>query len=249
LVNLLYCEFLKLKRSNMLLISLLGALVAPALMFANGVRSHYTRPDLITVMGDFYDSCTTYSMLMFGLIVYAVITAYLFSREYIEDTLKTILTVPIQKLTFITSKFILLFVWILFLTLISWISIYVFSAIYNAMFGLVEFGIAVAIKYLFKMILGGILMFLTITPIAFLSIWTKGFVAPLIVAATIAMGNVLIYSESLGALFPWAASYLLISGGMVRTGYPNMLAIILIAFVSLFGFLASAVYFNYEDIK
>jgi bacitracin transport system permease protein len=239
----------KLKRSKILLISFLGALVTPGLVFANGVRTHYLRPDVVVKMADFYNYCITYSMLMFGLIVYVVIAAYLFSREYAENTLKTILTVPVRKLTFIISKFSMLFIWVMVLTLVSWASIYIITALYSIMFGLAEFGAAVAFEYLVKMTLAGVLMFLTISPFAFLSMRSKGIVVPVIAAATVAMGNVVIYSESLAALFPWAASYLLVRGEIAQTGYPLYLVIGLIAVVSIFGFAVSIIYFQREDIK
>jgi bacitracin transport system permease protein len=249
LLNLLYCELLKLKRSKMLLISFLGALVAPALMFANGVNTHFLRPDNEIKMTGFYDSCIMFSMLMFGLIVYAVITAYLFSREYTENTLKTIITVPVKKRTFIISKFIMLFIWIMFLTLISWISIYILTALFNAIFGLEEFYTSVALIYLGKMMFSGVLMFLTISPIAFLSIWTKGFVVPLISAATIAIANVILSNSELQALFPWTATHLIVKNGFTQIEYSKVLVIGLIALVSILGLVLSIVYFQREDIK
>lgn len=249
MVNLLYCELLKLKRSKMLLISFLGALVTPVMMIASAVKMHYSRPDIIITLANLYDDCSLYTMLLFGVIVYVVIAAYLFSREYTEKTLKTILTVPVSKLTFIISKFIMLFLWIIVLTLISWVSMFILATLYKAIFGLSEFSIAVAIKYLGEMLLGGILMFLTISPFAFLAVWTKGLVVPIIAAAAITMGNVALSNEALGALYPWTASYMLVRGDIAQTGYPYPLSIGLIAIVSIFGFFASVVYFKREDVK
>ncbi|RBQ24358.1 hypothetical protein ALNOE001_02860 [Candidatus Methanobinarius endosymbioticus] len=59
---------------------------------------------------DIFDSCLMHTMLLFGLIVCVMMGAYLFSIEYTENTLKTILTIPISKLSFITSKFLILFI-------------------------------------------------------------------------------------------------------------------------------------------
>jgi len=249
LLNLLYCELLKLKRSKILLISFLGALVAPTLMFVQGVKTHYSEPEFVISMEHFYENSTLYSMLMFGLIVYVVIGAYLFSREYTENTLKTIITVPVSKLSFITGKFIVFFILVIVLSIISWISIYGLSAIFKAMFGLEGFSIAIATKYFGRAIIGGMIMFVTMSPFAFLSLWTKGFVVPVISAASVAMVNVMLSNSDLGALFPWTASYLLISDGLTQTGYPYSLAISLIAVVSVFGFVVSVVYFQREDVK
>jgi len=233
----------------MLLISFLGALVSPVLMFANGVRSHYSRPDMVVKLENFYGSSMLYSMLMFSLIVYVVIAAFLFSREYAEKTLKTIITAPVSKGRFINAKFITLFILIIVLSLVSWAAIYALAALYHYLFGLAEFNVSVVMNYLGKMILSGMLMFMTISPFVFLSLWTKGLVVPVISAAAVAMGNVMLSYERLGAFYPWTASYLLISGEITATGYPVPLAISLVAAVSILGFLASVIYFKAEDIR
>jgi len=121
--NLVICELLKLRRSKMLLICILGAFVAPILMFVNGVRTHYAHPDAVVKLADFFNSSMLYSMLMFSLIVFAVIGAFLFSREYSENTLKTIITIPVAKSKFIISKFVMLLIVTITLTLISWAAI------------------------------------------------------------------------------------------------------------------------------
>lgn len=247
MVNLIYGELLKLKRSKMLPISFLGALVTPTMMIVEGVKQHYSEAD-ITLNG-FYNGCNLYTMLLFGLIVYAVIAAYLFSREYTERTLKTILTIPVSKTAFIISKFIMLFIWIMALTVVTWLGMFVLAAVYKTVFGLAGFSIIIAMRYLGKMLMGGALLFITISPFAFLALWTQGLVVPIIAVATIAMGNVALTNETLGALFPWSATFLLIDNRIVQTGYPCPLAIALIVLVSILGFLASVAYFKKEDVK
>ncbi len=233
----------------MLLISFLGALVTPFMMIADGIKIHFSHPELpITLMG-FYNGCNLYIMILFGLIVYTVIAAYLFSREHTEKTLKTILTVPVSKISFILSKFIMLFIWIMTLTIVSWAGMFILAALYKVLFGLAEFSLAVAIPYFGKMLLGGILMFLMSSPFAFLALWTKGLVVPIIAAATIVMGNVALSNEALGAVFPWTAITLLIDDKIGQTGFSYALVIGLILSVSIFGFVASIVYFQKEDIK
>src|SRR5699024_12168327 len=49
-----------------------------------------------------------------------VVTTYLFNREYVENTIKNILTIPVSRVSFIMSKTLLLFMWIMMLTMIAW---------------------------------------------------------------------------------------------------------------------------------
>ncbi len=233
----------------MLLISSLGALVTPIMMIIDGVRVHYAHPEIVNTLADLYDSCLFYTMIIFGLLVYTVIAAYLFSREYSEKTLKTVLTVPVPRLSLIASKFSMLLIWMIALTLVSWSSTFILAAAYHAIFGMAEFSVTVAWHYLGQMLFGGVLMFLTLSPFAFLAEWTKGLVVPVIAAATVLMGNAALANEAIGALFPWTATLLLINGKIPGTGYLDTLAISFIALVSILGFLASIIYFQKEDIK
>lgn len=233
----------------MLLVSFLGALVTPTMLIVDGLRKHSAHPEIVNTLAGLFDSCLFYTMLIFGLLVYTVIAAYLFSREYSEKTLKTVLAVPVPRLSFIVSKFSLLFIWIMALTSVSWVATLILAAAYHAAFGIAEFSLVVAVQFLGKMLLGGALMFLTLSPFAFLAEWTKGLAVPVIAAATVLMGNAALANEALGALYPWTATLLLINGKLAGTGYPTVLPVSLTALVSILGFFTSAVYFQKEDIQ
>lgn len=249
MADLICCELLKLKRSKMLLISFLGACVTPAMMVLDGIKIHYSHPEKVITLADLYDSCSLYTMMLFGLIVYAVIAAYLFSREHTEQTLKTILTVPVSKHLFLVSKFMILFLWILSLTLVSWGVLLLLSVSLGGIFGLEGVCLKVAASYLGEMLLGGVLMFLTISPFAFLALWTKGLAVPIIASATIMMGNAALSNEALGAYYPWTASLLLVNGRLADTGCPYWIAVSLLALVSILGFASAFLFFQREDIK
>ena len=248
MANHIYCELLKLKRSKIVLITVLGAVVTPVFIFILHLTIQYRQPDAVFVMADFYDGALLFTMLMLGPIVYVVIATYLFSREYTENTLKTILSVPVKKFTFITGKFLMLFFYIIFLTGITWLVMSIFTIIFHGFFGFEEFGVRLAARFLGQMMIGGTLMFLTITPFAFLAIWTKGFVVPLITAATVVLGNMMVVNSELGELFPWVSSFLLVADGVKQFVYPFSLVVGLIAVVSILGFVLSVIYFQRKDI-
>lgn len=132
---------------------------------------HISDPTRIITMAEYYDDDLMISMLMFGLIVYVVIAGCHFSREYTENTLKTILAIPVQRSMFIISKFVMLFVWVMFMTLAAWLGTTALAALHHAIQGLSEFSFTVAFDYFNKMIFGGALVFLTLSPFCFLSIF------------------------------------------------------------------------------
>lgn len=90
----------------MFLISILGAMVAPIMVFAGLIKVKITEPEKVITYWDMMEQTNLYMLLFFGIIVYGVIAAYLFSREYSENTLKSILTVPVSKEAFLIAKFL-----------------------------------------------------------------------------------------------------------------------------------------------
>ena len=247
--DLIACEFAKLKRSRMLLISFLGALVTPCMEFIEAFRMHHSYPDKAFGIGDLYSSCLLYSMLLFGMVVYVVIGSYLFSREYSENTLKSILTIPVSKGAFLASKFVMFFIWIMALSFITWISMLAFAAIFVALYHSMPLDLTVAFQYLGKIMLGGVLTFVTLSPFIFLTLWTKQVVIPVIAATAFVLANAALSNEPLGALFPWTATFLMVSDRFTATGYSFGLSAGLIILVSVLGFAFSGWYFVHEDVK
>lgn len=233
----------------MVLISILGVMATPCMMLIDALQTHFEHPELNFTLANIYRDSLLYVMLLINMMIYVAITAYLFSREYTENSLKTILPVPVSRVTFITGKFIVLFLWILMLTIITWVGIFSLSGLYHAVIGMNGFYFSVAIKWLFRFLMGNTLLFLTISPFAFIAEKTKGLVAPMIVSAVIVMGSAALSNQKIGALYPWTATFLFIEGSIQSTDYPVLLAAGIIVLVSIIGFLATFQHFKKEDLK
>lgn len=242
---LLYCEFLKLKRSKMFLISVLGAMVAPIMVFAGLIKAKITEPDKIITYLDMLEQTNLYVLLLFGVIVYGVIAAFLFSREYTENTLKLVLTVPVSKGAFLITKLLMLFLWMMILTAVAWVSTLVLSIVGNA----AEFNVNVIIQSLEEFFLGAFLLYFTMSPFVFLTLWHKNLVSPIIAAATVVLGNVALANQDLAVLFPWTSPYLIASGDIAKYHYSIETALVIIFAVSFIGFFASFIYFKKQDVK
>ena len=249
MLNLIYCELLKLKRSKMLPLSILGSLATPIMMLFEALQTHFEHPEKIFTLSDIYENSLLYVMLLMNMLVYVAITSYLFSREYTEKTLKTILPVPVSRNKLVAVKFITLLIWIIMLSLVSWLGSLVLSAAYHLVFGLDGFYFAASLEWLMKFLLSGILMFITVSPFAFLAEKAKGLVAPMIISAVMVMGNVALCNQDIGALYPWTATFFLLKGKTENMGYPILLSIGIILFVSVVGFYATFHYFKKEDLK
>lgn len=247
--NLIYSELLKLKGSRMKLISIIAVLSTPAMIFIEALQSHYEHPERVVKLEDMYDNSLLYVMILTNMMIYVAITAYLFSREYTEKTLKNILPIPVSRNKFVLGKFLILFLWIIELTLITWIAMSVLASLYHFLFGISEFYGYVFVSWLIKYLLSGVLMFLTITPFAYIAEKTKGIVAPVIAGSVIVMGSAALSNQDLGALYPWTGAYFLIKGRIESTGFSPILTGIIIAVLIAVGFIMTFNFFNKEDLE
>lgn len=245
MANILYCEFLKLKRSKMFLISILGGMVAPIMVFAGLIKARISKPEMIITYKDLFDQTSLYVLLLFGLIVYGVIAAYLFSREYTENTLKSIITIPVSKTSFILGKFLMLFIWIILLTLVGWVGTLLLGVLGRAE----EFSFTILLISLRQYVVGASLLYLTMSPFVFITLWVKNLVPPIIAVAAVALGNVALSNEDLAVLFPWSSGYLIAMDLIGNFSYGIGIAITIILITFVVGFAASILYFKKQDIK
>lgn len=233
----------------MVLISILGVMSIPFMMLIESLQAHFKRPDLVFTLSDIYSDSILYIMLLANIMIYVAITAYLFSREYAENTLKTILPIPVSRTKLMAAKFCTLFIWTSVLTIVTWAGILILSGMYHIVFGMEGYSLLVAINWLPKYFFSNMLMFLTVSPFAFIAQKTKGFVASMIASAVIVMGSAALSNHEWGALYPWTATFFLIEGRIESTGYPMVLSVAIILLVSVIGFYMTFHYFKKEDLK
>ena len=113
MITLIQTEFIKLKHSKIFLLTVLGALSIPALLYIALLTGEYA-----TFQG-LLDYCATYACALFYIIIFTIIIAYLFGREYTEHTLKTVLTAPLSKTKLLFGKYLMFFIWTFIITTIT----------------------------------------------------------------------------------------------------------------------------------
>jgi bacitracin transport system permease protein len=243
LVNLVMTELLKLKRAKMFLISLAGASAAPIMVFIGSLDYRVRKPGQPFYFEQAFSDTNLYVLLLIGVLLYGVITAFLFNREYVEDTLKNLLTIPVPRTRLILSKLILLFLWIQILSLFAW-GLTLLMGLIGQYDGL-SFG--VLWTSLGKYMLGGILLFLLSTPTMFVTFLFKNYVPTIIFTAVVTMCNVALANREYKVLFPWSAVHVVVENGFVPS-YPPIYSYMAILLTCAVGFIATIVYFNKSDI-
>ena len=232
-------EFLKLKRSNIFLLSLMGAVLPPLLMFiAVFAFDEGSTFDML------FTNVNMYMSALFAIMLFSIMISYLFGREYNEHTLKTMLTIPISRGKFLASKYVMFLVWILILTVVTSLSALVFGFIA----GLEGFTLKLFMDSFAQLLFANILLFLTFSPFVFLSLFITNMVPAMVGGAGLTLVNMLIYGQTWAPYVPWVCPYLIASGEIAEyaTSPTVSYGVILVTF--LIGLAISYIYFTKTDV-
>lgn len=246
--NILSCEWLKLKRSRFAVIGFLGTLIVPLLVIISSIQKYLKNPNNSIDLFGLYDSAIMFSMLLFAPLVLSVLAVYIVNREYSERTLKTIFSVPVERNKFLKGKFLILFTIVILFMLLSWLNILILAIICNLFFSVKQITILSAVYFLIKMLFGGILLYMTLTPVIYVSICTKSFITPLITVIAVCLLNVILSGSPVAGFFPWTATYLLATGRNSNSGCPPLVSFLIIALICVVSIAASRRRFLREDI-
>ena len=232
-------EFLKFKRSNIFLLSLIGAVIPPLLMYIAVVAfdEGHTFELLFT-------NVNMYMSALFAVMLFSIMISYLFGREYNEHTLKTMLTIPISRGKFLASKYVMFLVWILILTAVTSLSTLVFG--FAA--GLEGFSIKLFFASFGQLLFANVLLFLTFSPFVFISLFITNMVPAMVGGAGLTLVNMLIYGQTWAPYVPWVCPYLIASGEIAEysTSITVSYGVILLTFI--IGLVISYIYFTKTDV-
>jgi len=226
------------------LISIAGIASGPFLCFVESIIKEAKRPDIPVEGATFFSETHLYVFLLIGVLLFSVVTAYLFNREYTEHTLKNILTIPVSRIQFILSKLILLCLWTMALTLFAWL-ITVLFALLGQFDGLSMQLFLDAFK---QFMMSGFALFLLSTPMILVTLLFKNYVVTIVFAIAITMLNLLTYGSEYSALLPWTAVRVIATGTFFPE-YPPIYSYISIIMTFCVGLIASILYFKNTDVN
>ncbi len=141
------------------------------------------------------------------------------------------------------SKFILLFLWIMILTVIAW----GLTLLLGLLGGFPGLNNILLFQFLVKFLISGGFLFILSSPIVLVTFITKTYVPPIILTIVIALINVLTASSEHKDLFPWTVALDIVNQDLQPT-YPPEYSYIIITTTSLIGFIATIFYFKQIDI-
>ncbi|MBR2665959.1 MAG: ABC transporter permease [Methanobrevibacter sp.] len=233
-------EFLKLKRSNIFLLSLMGAILPPFLMFIAVFA--FDEGNTFELL---FNNVNMYMSALFAVLLFAIMISYLFGREYNEHTLKTMLTIPVSRGNFLLSKYVMFLVWILILTVVTSLSTLVFGFIA----GLEGFSLKLFIDSFIQLLFANVLLFLTFSPFVFLSLVITNMVPAMVGGAGLTLVNMLIYGQTWAPYVPWVCPYLIASGEIAEYSASISLSYGIILATFAIGLIISYIYFTRTDVS
>ncbi len=249
MLRLLKCEYVKLKRSGLLLIGILGTLIVPMFVYVKAITACFLNPGTAMSLFSLYDDAFMFLMRLFAPMVLTVLHAWIISREYTDGTLKNLLTIPVSKTTFLWGKLLFLAVLTFLFMLISWLEILGLAFLCSFFVPVTELTVPSALFFLARMLFGGCFLCATQSPFIYLTIRSRGSVIPLITIAAVSLVNVVLSNSPIAGFYPWSASYLLASGRLsVQYGSKGVSMAIILA-MCLVGIVASLLRFGKQEVK
>ncbi|WP_292884811.1 ABC transporter permease [Methanobrevibacter sp. UBA212] len=233
-------EFLKLKRSNIFLLSLIGAILPPILMFIAVFA--FDEGHTFELL---FSNVNMYMSALFAILLYAIMISYLFGREYNEHTLKTMLTIPVSRGKFLLSKYVMFLVWILILTVVTSLS----TMLLGFVAGLDGFSLKLFIDSFAQLLFANVLLFLTFSPFVFISLFITNMVPAMVGGAGLALVNMLIYGQTWAPYVPWVCPYLIASGEIAEYSSSITLSYAVILVTFAIGLVISYIYFTKTDVS
>jgi ABC-2 type transport system permease protein len=135
-----------------------------------------------------------------GLIGSGFVTAWVFSREHIERTLKDILALPVPRSTIAIAKLAVVMGWFLLLALI----LYTVGVTLGLLMNLPGWSELLFMQFTGRFLATSLLTLLLSSPVAFLSGYSRGIVAPLGFVILTMIAAQFAGLIGLGPYFPWA---------------------------------------------
>lgn len=227
----------------MFIVGVVGSFVAPFMNFFVMLKNRPYMPNKTIEFYQYISQTNLLTAYFLGVLLFGLLTTYIFNREYEDDTLKSILTIPVSRTSLIMSKLIVLFIWIELLVIIT----FGLALIFGALGGFEGFTIQVVLEYLRVYLLTGFLLLLLCQTVAFITLLFRSYL-PSIAFTIMAIVTVTVISNSKYIVFfPWT-SHLVILGYVEDLVYPTYYAWISILSTFAISLICSIVYFKRTDI-
>jgi len=237
MIRALRAEFAKLKRARMPLWTLLT--VCGYGVISATMTSALLRPEAATKIGAsggafakaaaaglYHSNWANYLRFnqqgiagAWGILLFGLVAAYLFGREFSEGTAKNMLTLPLRREWFVLAKFVVLAVWVLALTLLSVAA----QVAFGALLKLDGFSWSLVRTCLVDSLRVSSLLFLTLPIVGWLGMLGRGYLPPMLFSGLMQGATTALVVTKWAAWFPWSMPVLLVGASWFPVANPQKL--------------------------
>lgn len=180
-----------------------------------------------------------------GLVGIGFVASWVFGREFTDHTVKDILVLPISRSYIVFSKFIVIVIWSVILSIVYLIS----GLLVGLLIDLPNWSGELILSCIYTYSVTSILIVFLITPVAFFASYSRGYMLPMaFVILTLIMAN---FSGlvGLGPYFPWAIPGLYATPTDIEGMQLNHASYIIFYSTSLLGLFGTLAIWRYADQK
>ena len=209
----LWAEALKARRSRVPLLASVGFTLAPLMdglfMFIMkdperaremGLLSVKAQLAMSTAEWPTFFSVLAQAIAIGGVIVFSIVTAWIFGREFSDHTAKDLLALPVAREQIVTAKLIVVSAW----ALITSIWIYLAGLLIGNLVDMPGWSRALAWQSFSDVLLTAALTLLLMTPVAFIASMGRGYLPPLGWAVLTIFLSQIVAATGWGDWFPWS---------------------------------------------
>jgi len=176
-----------------------------------------------------------------GIFVFGFVTSWIFGREYADNTVKDLLTLPYSRAVIVISKFLASFITNIVLSayivtvgfFIGWIV------------GLLQWSSAIVMQSLYIILIVTMLTIALSTPVAFFASYSRGYLAPVGFVIITLIFSQIVAAVGHGEYFPWAVPALY--SGLTGENIISWSSLIIICITSLLGILSTLYWWFFAD--
>ena len=190
-----------------------------------------------------YFGLLTQGIAAIGLMGFGFVTSWVFGREYSDRTVKDILALPVSRTYIVVSKFIIITIWCLLLTIVFMVS----GLVFGNLIGISGWSGEIVLRLACKFTVVSLLTLLLITPVGFFASYGRGYLLPMgFVILTLLMAN-FTGLVGLGPYFPWAIPGIYSAPAGSEGMILGAVSYIILAFTCILGLFGTIAWWRYAD--
>jgi ABC-2 type transport system permease protein len=209
----LWAEALKARRSKVPLLALIGFTLAPLMdglfMFIMkdperaremGLLSVKAQLAMSTAEWGVFFSVLSQAIAIGGVIVFSIVTAWVFGREFSDHAAKDLMALPTSREQIVTAKLVVITAWVL--AVCVWI--YSVGLLIGYLVDIPGWTVALARQSFAEVLAAGGMTLILMTPVAFIASMGRGYLPPLGWSVLTIFFAQIIAATGWGDWFPWS---------------------------------------------